>query len=420
MNKENIHTIQNRNIIFNEDINSNNKEIEDEIVFDPVFAENALLSESEYEDNIEEKEKEEIKYKDKDINFQKYSWSILDILKKINNGDLNLNPDFQRKEIWKKENKIAFIESIFLNFLIPPIYVAVSKTQNKENKVNYDLLNDSIKFEIVDGKQRLSAIKSFFNSEFKLEEKYLLNKDPKYKNMKFSELDENTKINFLDSFIIDFFAITSSSDPLLKYDVFARLNRGSEVLSENEIRRAIYNNDFVQKISDKTDTLIKNNDKNYLSIFSKKTMARYSDLGIFFRHFAFVYRCKKEENKFIYKGYNSRPKEFINLFLDKNNTWKENDDKIFNFIIRIRVIQTEEIKAELKEKNITFRLLIDNVVTFYKIFYEKNDIQILGFINSIIKNSEYLSTFEKSVNSTNNINNRLNIFYNELQKYDWR
>ena len=76
---------------------------------------------------------------------------IQTILTRIAEGDINLQPDFQRGEVWSLNKKKKLIDSILRNWNIPPIHVVES--------------NDGID-EVLDGQQRLSSIKSFYENDF--------------------------------------------------------------------------------------------------------------------------------------------------------------------------------------------------------------------------------------------------------------
>ena len=84
------------------------------------------------------------------------TWSILEIFQKIRDGKLILDPDYQRREIWGADKKTAFIESLFMDIMIPPIYVV---------EIPGDDLLEENKYEVVDGKQRLTAIKEFLEGK---------------------------------------------------------------------------------------------------------------------------------------------------------------------------------------------------------------------------------------------------------------
>ena len=51
------------------------------------------------------------------------TWSISEIFQKRRDNKLILDPDYQRRVIWNNEKKTAFIESLYMEIMIPPIYV---------------------------------------------------------------------------------------------------------------------------------------------------------------------------------------------------------------------------------------------------------------------------------------------------------
>ncbi len=72
------------------------------------------------------------------------------IVNRIANKDIDLQPDFQRGEIWTLQKKQKLIDSILRGWKIPPIHVI-------HNKESVD--------EVLDGQQRLAAIRDFYNNE---------------------------------------------------------------------------------------------------------------------------------------------------------------------------------------------------------------------------------------------------------------
>lgn len=81
---------------------------------------------------------------------------IVDLYQKIENGLLDLSPDFQRKLVWKEKHKFNFIKTILINFPFPEIYIA-SEDINVEEKTAREI--------VVDGKQRLTTICNYINAE---------------------------------------------------------------------------------------------------------------------------------------------------------------------------------------------------------------------------------------------------------------
>lgn len=85
-------------------------------------------------------------------------WTTETIVNQLKKGTIDLNPKFQRRNAWSDVAKSRFIESLILGLPIPQIILA----EKKDVKGNYI---------VIDGKQRLLTIISFFskkeNSNFK-------------------------------------------------------------------------------------------------------------------------------------------------------------------------------------------------------------------------------------------------------------
>ena len=75
-------------------------------------------------------------------------WTTETLLNQINKGNIQLNPDFQRRDAWDKKRKSKFIESLILGLPIPQVVLA----ESKERRGAYIVL---------DGKQRLLSIRQF-------------------------------------------------------------------------------------------------------------------------------------------------------------------------------------------------------------------------------------------------------------------
>lgn len=196
--------------------------------------ENIQLAENEnvdsYDDIDSYSSKREMLEKTKIV---KQTWSIIEIYQKMEDKKLILDPDYQRNIIWDEEKKTSFIESLYMGIIIPPIYVVEIPST--------DILSGN-KYEVVDGKQRLSTIKSFINNDLKLREKNLEYYADLFGEKKFAEIREccSKETTEMLSSVLDVYVITANSPDFTKYDIFSRLNKGSEKLRVNEIRKAIY------------------------------------------------------------------------------------------------------------------------------------------------------------------------------------
>lgn len=154
---------------------------------------------------------------------QKY-FSLRQIHDMIQDGDLNLSPDFQRNIVWNSIGRSRLIESILLRIPLPMFYFS----QDEEGV-----------FYVVDGLQRLSAINSFMNNGYPLRGlEYLTACDGKFYTKESSRLDDKY-IRRVNATQISVNIIDAQSPTKVKYDIFRRLNTGGKPLNAQELRNCI-------------------------------------------------------------------------------------------------------------------------------------------------------------------------------------
>src|SRR4051812_21570643 len=76
-------------------------------------------------------------------------WTVETIVRQIQQGNIDLDPAFQRRNAWRDHRRSRLIESFILNFPVPQIVLA-------ENP------RDRGRFIVIDGKQRLLTIAGFY------------------------------------------------------------------------------------------------------------------------------------------------------------------------------------------------------------------------------------------------------------------
>lgn len=88
------------------------------------------------------------------IVYQSNNFFLPQIRHMIEAGDaINLRPEYQRRLRWTNGQKSKLIESLLLNIPIPPVFF-------------YE--RDAARYEVMDGQQRMNAIREFFSGEFRL------------------------------------------------------------------------------------------------------------------------------------------------------------------------------------------------------------------------------------------------------------
>ncbi|MCW0207098.1 MAG: DUF262 domain-containing protein [Achromobacter sp.] len=149
-------------------------------------------------------------------------------------GKFNYSPPYQRRSVWSDEKQSYFIDSILRNFPIPPIFL--------HRKIDPDTGKTS--FDVIDGKQRLTAIARFIANEIPAANEYGPAEEPNaLDGAYFRDLSSDSKLSEFRSAFWKYDIPVEYIDPSdvgLIEDVFDRLNRNGEPLKGQELRNAQY------------------------------------------------------------------------------------------------------------------------------------------------------------------------------------
>ncbi len=319
------------------------------------------------------------------------TWSISEIYQKIKEKKLILDPDYQRRAIWNVDKKTAFIESLYMEIMIPPIYVV---------EIPGDDILEETKYEVVDGKQRLTAVMDFIKGTLRLNERNLEYYADIFGGKTFPEIREieEEKTSQMLSSILDIYVITANSPEFTKYDIFARLNRGAEKLKVNEIRRAIYKSKVTAWITDFVDEQLATNTEYYESIFSENDIKRYEDYGRLYRTLAFYLRSDIEEG--VVKGYNSRPRDMINNVLQEIQKGSTTIDKDTLISLLTKTLALRKQFGGVPNAD----YVIDALIPF---ILKMDEAKLSEKAREVFDDKEVIATLQKSPATTSNVNARL-------------
>ena len=130
-------------------------------------------------------------------------------------GKLDIRPPYQRNFVYDEKEKIAVIDTLTKNFPLNVMYWAVREDGN---------------FEVIDGQQRTISICQYVSNDFF------------YKDMTFANLPTDKQEQILEYKLMVYFC---SGKPSEKLDWFETINIAGKVLTEQELRNAVYSGSWV-------------------------------------------------------------------------------------------------------------------------------------------------------------------------------
>lgn len=157
--------------------------------------------------------------------------TVNEIFTMFDEGKLIVDDTYQRRSVWSEKDKVRLIETILLQLVIPELFFWKADT-DPETGISTT--------HIVDGQQRIKAIYSFINNEFKLKPQYLLDEGSKekYANKYFKDLDTETRKTFWNYqlMIIEIDSAATRDDIIT---MFNRLNLTDYNLNDQEKRNSV-------------------------------------------------------------------------------------------------------------------------------------------------------------------------------------
>lgn len=254
------------------------------------------------------------------------------LLRRIKQGSIILSPSFQRNEVWNNTRKSQLIESIMLRIPLPMFYVAEDEAGN---------------WEVVDGLQRLSAIKQFLvgddngvplqleNLEF-LEERY----GRKTWNVIENDTSSQKLVNSIYETEMRFTVIEPGTPEAVKRNIFKRINTGGMPLTSQEIRHALYEGPSSNLLKELVHS------KEFITAVGKRIDdSRMGATELVLRLVAFMIFPRK-----YYNGMDSWLSNAMRVINTMPNPNRETIEKIFNDDNRIYLLANnqEEVKERFK------------------------------------------------------------------------
>lgn len=334
--------------------------------------------------------KEIITYMKREPHSQNYTIGSLADLKR--DGDLVLNPEYQRNYLQTDKEASRFVESVFLGCVIPEVQL-------------YEDEQTSI-IEVLDGQQRITSLIAFIEGNLRLTG---LTTIKELNGFTYSELPKELQKRYKNYVLVS--RIVKASDEEYKFFVFERLNTGSKKLLPQEIRNCIYMGNLLKMAKKLSEEPIVDN----IFKFAGLTNKRYAKAE-------FVLRTLSISEDFpMIKGtvspqinsYLVRGKELSDLEIESIK------DK-YMYTIKI-ISEFIGIDCMLNNKNELTKTNIEAVfINIYKYFDKKDIVQnsdkLKEAIHSMITtNQEYMVLNDKSTDSRNGIIGRTMLMYELFQ-----
>jgi hypothetical protein len=254
--------------------------------------------------------------------------SFAEALKKP--GYMEIRPFYQRRDRWNKEMQSRLIESFLINIPVPPI-ILYEKDYNS--------------YEVMDGQQRITAIRDFYENKLELTGLELWSE---LNGRTYDKLPGKIKAGIdrrsISSIVL---IIESTSDPeeafFLKQLAFERLNTGGVELSRQEIRNCLHYGKFNELLlelarhpifTDAWEIPIENHEKLIQNSLYKKM----EDAELVLRFFA----LRHIEN------FRGGMEQFLDVYMMKSLEFDDRDIKSLKEIF----IDTIEIAREIYGDNL--------------------------------------------------------------------
>ncbi len=283
---------------------------------------------------------------------------IFQVMRKVEMGEINLQPKFQRKVVWDNVRQSRLIESILIRIPLPSFYLDAK---------------DDNEWLVVDGLQRLWTLDSFFNKkDLRLQNLEFLGAQLNGKNFdelprKFQRQIEETHLNL--------YVIKPDTPPEVKFTIFYRINTGGMVLSAQEIRHCLYQGVATELLMKLADS------KEFLSATTGSiNTKRMDDRECVLRYYAFHHKPYTE-----YKE--SDFNKFLSSAMVSINKMKPNETKALenSFLRAMRI--SKGVFGEYAFRKMYGRRYARNPIN--KSLFEAWSVSLEGFDeNELIKNKD--------------------------------
>lgn len=341
------------------------------------------MSEDEFEDGYQDVDDINSVEDNTDLIVYSRDWTVATILNQIEQGNIDLNPGFQRRNAWNDTKRSRLIESILIGYPIPEIVLAESK--GKRNS-----------FVVIDGKQRLLTIAGYKDNE---KYKYWDRKNPKtaglkskYNALSYDDLfSDPNLLRIFENSALRCTVISNYQSENSLYDIFYRLNAGSTKLSSQELRQALNKgkfSEFLIQVTDEDNIL-----RNVMNI--KDPDKRLRDVEVLLRCMSFLEYASDYKGNLL-QFLDNKTKVFNERWDSDQEYIEKLKNRVFEAVKKLVDVfgNNNEVGRKYKngELNTKFNRVLLEVLVF---FFDKIEHEKLTINNNSKFKDLYIKLFEE-------------------------
>lgn len=319
--------------------------------------------------------------------------SCADIYRMYEKGQLDINPDFQRGEVWTPRAQTLFVDSLMKQLPIPSMCICLDV--NTQKRI------------VIDGLQRISTIVKFLKpkSSWKLSD--VEDVDPRIANKAVSDIKNNAPSLYETlenlSIPITILRCDLSKKEHMEYlfQIFYRLNSGGNKLYNQEIRNCIYSGPFNNLLKQLAQSELW---MTFAGINKKKVeSSRFSNEERILRFFAFYHK---------FNDYNGRLASFLNDFMGEHRGLSEDDSinytALLNRVLSFATKHSLECLDIAKSKNLTDAILVGIAKNIDKLENLNNE-RVPQLFQQLLKEPEFSEDSTKEgLGKKEKVKNRIN------------
>lgn len=341
------------------------------------------------------------------------------------NENMYIIPRYQRKYRWNKEKVVGLVDSLLRGLPIPPIYTC----RNKENQL-----------EILDGQQRVMSLFFYYigffidpgkssgiifseleigDRTFKealLEQPYLKElhidlqgRDGRSVNVDYATLPLEVKrrVDYTTITIIEIKIDQEEQREEVLRTIFANLNKGGALLSDQEQRNGIYNCRFYDMLRE-----FNRHNVNWRKIWGRAS-SNEKDMELLLRFCALKkYASLDKSGNFYIKGYTSSYMKMLDQFSKESMNFSEDEikayyDSLVQFVSQFQIDKTFSAEVALLE---SFYIVFEKKRIFAKVTKEVHD--------KILKSKRYRDTNRQGTIDMKKMNKRWKVVYEIWSQFD--